>query len=562
MAKTRKVKSVLSPGKGGVSHGIKKPISKKQKSKPNVLERIVRSSRKTTEAKRRVLGDLTNGEKDTEAHSSDDEDVKAEEEEEIKVETYDAEMSDLCEYERIRLENIREREEMFQQLELEDVKATTFQALTPARKSNPSSRGLQSEKKVREVLPPRRSARVAGGKVAEIERFVPLVEEPETERYPSLEVLTVEESLARSESKESSVHLLRSLAVPAKPSLRERSEVMSAVSRLSITEEQVAKVVPDRIFSVSLHPGDQLVVAAGGKGGHVGLWDVMARHQETHGVHLFQPHLRPVNCLSWDKTNSSRLVSTSYDGTSRVLDCESLQWEMLYGEQQYLEKGGWTSYHAQVCSNTWLISQGDTGSVVMVDRRVGWASPVSTCRVTDRVHPKSVNLHPLQPQYFLTGTNKGGCFVFDLRTASSSKSLMSPVSSLGGHTRSLSSCLFSRTGDQVATLSSDDRMRLYDTSRLTEEVRPQCQVSHNNQTGRWLTPLRLTWHPAADHLLLSGSMARPRQMELWDTESGGLSLAGKLQGEDLASVCSIVDIHPQTNVVVGGNSSGRLHVFM
>merc|ERR1719433_90426 len=84
--------------------------------------------------------------------------------------------------------------------------------LTPVRnKSQPSSRGLQSEKKVKEVLPPRRSARVAGGKVPEIERFVPVIEEPEDDRYPSLEAMTVEESLAKSESKESSDSLLKSL---------------------------------------------------------------------------------------------------------------------------------------------------------------------------------------------------------------------------------------------------------------------------------------------------------------------------------------------------------------
>ena len=554
----RKLRSVISPGKAGVNHGIKKPIAKPKK-RPNVLERIVKSTRSKTETKRKVFGDLTNGEKDTE--SDVEEEVKNEPVED-KVEPYDSEMDGLCEYERIRLQNIREREEMFKQLELNDAKSSAF-PVTPLRnKSNPSSRGLQSEKKVKEVLPPRRSARVAGGKVPEIERFVPLIEEPPADRCPSLEVLTVEESLMKSESKENSDDLLKSLMAPTKICPSERLAVRAEVSRLTISEEQVAKVVPDRIFSVSVHPGSQLVVATGGKQGHVGLWDVMATHQETHGVHLFQPHERPVNCLSWNKANSSQLVTTSYDGTSRILDCQSQQWMVLYGEQEYIEAGGWTSFHAQVCPYTFLISQGDTGSVVMLDTRVGWSSPVTTCRVTDRVHPKSVSLHPLQSQYFLTGTNKAGCFIFDVRTASSGRALMKPVCELTGHSRSLSSCVFSsQTGGQVATLSSDDKLRLYDTSKLQEVIRPQCKVHHNNQTGRWLTPLRLTWHPAVDNLLLSGSMARPRQMEMWDTEDGNIDLVAQLQGDDLASVCSIVDIHPQTNVVIGGNSSGRLHVF-
>ena len=79
------------------------------------------------------------------------------------------------------------------------------------------------------------------------------------------------------------------------------------------------------------------------------------------------------------KTNSSNLVTTSYDGTSRILDCSRGEWLMLYGEQQYLENEGCTSFHSQVCANTFLISQGDTGSVVMLERRVHWAIPFYIC---------------------------------------------------------------------------------------------------------------------------------------------------------------------------------------
>ena len=140
---------------------------------------------------------------------------------------------------------------------------------------------------------------------------------------------------------------------------------------------------------------------------------------------------------------------------------------------------------------------------------------------------------------------------------------MSPVCQLLGHSRSLSSCVFSPlTGGQVASLSSDDTLRLYDTSSLLQTIRPVCQIKHNNQTGRWLTPLRLTWHPALPNILLSGSMNRPRQVEVWSTQGGNISMLAPLRGDHLASVCSIVDIHPQTNLIVGGNSSGRLHVFM
>ena len=226
----RKARFEHSPGKAGVHHAIKK-----QKKKPNVVEKIVRSTRKTSEAsKRKVLEDLTKNIK------SIVEEVK-EEEEEDKDETYDAEMEGLCEYEIIRLQNIREREAMFLELGLNEAKTDILPLSTPGRnKSTPSSRGLQSEKKVKEVLPRRSSARLAGGKVAEIERFDPVVEEPVAERYPSLELLRLEKTLIKSQSSESTEKLVGALTAEntktrEKALAVDRDSVRSKLSSLTIT---------------------------------------------------------------------------------------------------------------------------------------------------------------------------------------------------------------------------------------------------------------------------------------------------------------------------------------
>ena len=52
------------------------------------------------------------------------------------------------------------------------------------------------------------------------------------------------------------------------------------------------------------------------------------------------------------------------------------------------------------------------------------------------------------------------------------------------------------------------------------------------------------------------------QVEPWNTGGGGLERAATLRGEPLASVCSILAFHPGREVAAGGNSSGRVHVFM
>lgn len=48
---------------------------------------------------------------------------------------------------------------------------------------------------------------------------------------------------------------------------------------MSIGEDRVAKVVPNRIFSMAIHPSEDMVLAvAGGKWGKLGFWNVV-RHK-------------------------------------------------------------------------------------------------------------------------------------------------------------------------------------------------------------------------------------------------------------------------------------------
>ena len=344
----RRSSNVKSPGKGGVKHDIKKPATLKsiKKEKPNIVARLtsLRSS------KRNILCEITNDESVVKIENVD-EIVKEEPPKEVKSEVKhvtkkkkEAEFhqeKELCEYEKIRLQNILERQAMFEKLGLATVKHDLSEGLTPSRpKHNPSSRGLASEKKPKEILPPRKSARLAGGLVPEIERYVPLVEETYEPEIASLETLTVEDCFNNADDDEFVTHnktLLTELSKSerVKKISFEGDSCDERLSKISIEDNNVAKVVPDRIFSLSLHPGhSQLVCAVGGKAGHVGLWDIRSRDSRYNdGVHVYHPHSRPVNTLTWDQWDSGLLISTSYDGTSRTLDCEKQCWSMLYGDK-------------------------------------------------------------------------------------------------------------------------------------------------------------------------------------------------------------------------------------
>merc|ERR1712123_419192 len=455
MAK-RKIGSV-SPGKGGLKHGIKKTIAKTT-AKPKT----------TSMEKRKAFAELSNIEMEQKNNLGKLKEIKkikkgVDESEgllksdnaEVDSDENDPEMIGLCEYEKIRLRNIREREALFNELNISEAKSELKHLfnITTKNKQGPSKRGIASIKKEKEILPPRKSSRLRGGKVAEIDRYVPELETAVEETPILLQSLDIKETFNNSSDPASLNHAQNFLTSLSKATSSKStisfsgSSLKSATSSLSLSEEQVAKVVPGRIFSLALHPSSNFLIAAvGDKSGHVGLWDVLATSSPNNGVHLYQPHTRPVNCLTWDMANTNNLISTSYDGTTRMLDTERQEHTILYGEKEFLEQGGWTSWHSQVSADTFLISQGKAGTLALVDRRVGWESRATKYKVFDRLHAKTISVHPLQNNIFLTCNNKGGCYIFDTRkTTKSSNELMTPISELLGHTKSLSSCLFSPT---------------------------------------------------------------------------------------------------------------------
>merc|ERR1712062_227746 len=90
----------------------------------------------------------------------------------------------------------------------------------------------------------------------------------------------------------------------------------------------------------------------------------------------------------------------------------------------------------------------------------------------------------------------------------------------------ISSAFFSpKTGSRVVTVAYDNKLRLYDTSedKLTAKIlKPYKSISHNNQTGRWLTTFKAEWHPNRDDIFFVGSMNQPRQIDIY-SDQGNLS---------------------------------------
>ncbi|XP_074925863.1 WD repeat-containing protein 76 isoform X2 [Chelonoidis abingdonii] len=325
----------------------------------------------------------------------------------------------------------------------------------------------------------------------------------------------------------------------------------ASLSHMILSEDAVTKVVKNRIYSVAIHPSEnRTLVAAGDKSGQIGLWDLNCKSED--GVYVFIPHSQPVSCMYFSPFNPVHLLSLSHDGTVRCGDVTRAVFEEVYRS----EENSFSSFDFLADNaSTLVVGQWD-GDVAIVDRR----TPGTTSELIANINSKTtrtVHVHPVNRQYFIAAGAVNVC-IFDTRYLKPNGN--KPISFLSGHTKSVASAYFSPiTGNRVVTTCADDTLRVYDTSSLSSTIPVLTAVRHNNNTGRWLTRFRAIWDPKQEDCFVVGSMARPRQIEIF--QDTGERLHSFYNVDYLGSVCSINAVHPTKNILVGGNSSGRLHVF-
>ncbi|XP_039578970.1 WD repeat-containing protein 76, partial [Passer montanus] len=463
--------------------------------------------------------------------------------------------SHLSAYERKRLKNITENAKFFAALKLHE-SAARLNQLTTKRQSQVTKR--PKPKKVEDEPALRRSMRLLR---VEPPLDIPLLDtfsRPEAEEYPPVPVgplpMLPEGQVASSKRTEALLSTwMRISEVKADDAERgtpDMKRYQESLGSMVLREENIRKVVKSRVCSMAIHPSEStILVAAGDKFGHVGLWNVGCGTEE--GAHMFIPHSFHVNCMHFSPCNPAHLLSLS-NNTLRCGDVTKAVFDEVCRSEEDLSCFDFLEENA--C--TAIVSQW-AGPVALVDRRTpGVSSELSVDIGFRRI--RTVHVHPVKKQYFLAAGSVDVC-VFDVRYLRNTKE-NKPLSTLTGHTKSVASAYFSPvTGSRVVTVCADDKLRVYDTTSLSPTVTLLSSISHNNNTGRWLSRFRAIWDPKQEHCFLVGSMAQPRQIEVF--QDTGKLLHSFYNVDCLNSVCSINVVHPSQNILVGGNSSGRLHVF-
>ncbi|XP_013865870.1 WD repeat-containing protein 76 [Austrofundulus limnaeus] len=464
----------------------------------------------------------------------------------------------LSAYELERLENIKQNQAFLSSINL-------FQAtdeLKQLTRPKASQRGLRSQPYVKEVLPPRKSLRLQN-KEAEMLELPPepsgrlivrdvsdALLKPSLVKKPAgplpMNPVNVEEDFKLPSEL---LKLCSEEATERKMKL-DLNEYCSSLKKMRLTEDSVVKVVKDRVFSAAFHPcSSSLLLAAGDKLGKVGLWNYGADWGDD-GVLLFEPHTRPVCCMAFSTFRPTQLLSLSYDGSLRCMDVEKAVFDDVYEIDDGLKTFAFMSHD---CST--LLVGNLYGEVSIVDRR----TPGTSHESLHSMDPKTlrcVSVHPLQMHYFAVAESRV-VSIYDSRHLKKTKN--HAVSHLHGHTKSIASAYFSPcTGNRVLTTCMDDCIRIYDTSSMTESPLLK-SIRHNVQTGRWLSKLSAVWDPKQEDCFVVGSMMRPRRVQVFHER--GQVLHSYTDSENLNTVLSVTAFHPSRNALLGGNASGRLHVF-
>ncbi|NWS33033.1 WDR76 protein, partial [Polioptila caerulea] len=459
--------------------------------------------------------------------------------------------SDLSAYERKRLKNITENAKFFAALELHEVSARLSQ-LTTKRQSYVTKRA--KPKKVEVEAAPRRSMRLLRVEPVDF----PLLEtpaRPEAEEYPQVPVgplpMVPEDQAENSKWTEALLgtwmrisELKADDADQGTPDIKRYQESLSS---MVLSEENIRKVVKARVCSMAIHPSEStILVAAGDKWGHVGLWNVSCRSEE--GAHIFIPHSFQVNCMHFSPCNPAHLLSLGNDtlrcgDVTRAVFDEICRSEGSFSCFDFLEESGSTA----------IVSHWD-GDVAVVDRRTPGVSSELSADIGFR-RTRTVHVHPVNKQYFLAAGSVDVC-VFDVRYLKAKGN--KPLSSLTGHTKSVASAYFSPvTGSRVVTVCADDKLRIFNSKNI--QVLLIFKKQSKPKPTKTASQNLAVWDPKQEHCFLVGSMAQPRQMQVF--QDTGKLLHSFSNVDCLSSVCSIIVAHPSQNIVVGGNSSGRLHVF-
>lgn len=335
------------------------------------------------------------------------------------------------------------------------------------------------------------------------------------------------------------------------------------------------KITPQRVYALGFHPiEDKPIVFAGDKEGAMGVFDGSQTAPEVADndedadipdpvISAFKIHARTITSFVFSYTDANAVFSSSYDSSIRKMDLEKGVSTQIFAPQDADTDMPISALDIAASDPNMLYFSTLDGSVGRYDIRAPNSEEIWTL---SEQKIGGFSLHPLQPHLLATASLDRTCKIWDLRKISGKGDLRHPAL-LGEHSSRLSVSHASwSAGGQLATSSYDDTIKIYNFADAGKwspgqdidesSLKPTHTISHNNQTGRWVTILKPQWQQRPKdgiQKLTIGNMNR-----FVDVFASDGSQLAQLGGDGITAVPAVAHFHPTLDWVAGGNGSGKL----
>ena len=393
----------------------------------------------------------------------------------------------------------------------------------------------------------------------------PAPEQTRRVRKPSVPLDAAKVSTGKTSSDEASAFLTRLDPVvsgvmdgKAKKSAARNTPATIDLGSLGVDEEDIAKLVPERIFSMEVHPSPRLLCAAGDTWGRVGLWDVEAG--DDNPVATFEPHSRPVAGLRVPPYAPHQLLSCSHDGAVRCMDLSSGAASSFVELYRAPEDGDGDYPKLHAISRT--AGEGgahvvcrDDGKVVLLDTRLPAASISSVALHEKKIF--SADFSPANHSLLATASLDRTVALWDIRSMGGPKK--PKALAVLEHGLSVTAARFSPTGQRLLTTCNDDFLRVFEAANGAKWTQLS-STRHNNHTGRYITPFQAEWLRGSDDTFVCGSLSQPRGIDVLHCSPGAQG-SPRLLHDNVNSVLSLLVWHPTLNVLAASNASGKVFLW-
>ncbi|KAI8338898.1 WD40-repeat-containing domain protein [Chlamydoabsidia padenii] len=463
----------------------------------------------------------------------------------------------ISEYEKKRLENIQRNQELLQSLQVPTAVNST-RALNKTRTSAPIKKHNPKKEPKKPAVPRRVSARIRGIAADDIE-----VNENDSVSKVSTSVEPKIERIDTLNDKDHR-HFLEILGSANVKNEQQDDEDIKVDPSLTPLKEQLetlrirhswatVKMTSEKISHCLFHPGKtKMLVIAASAAGHLSFWDVDNKEDETGDpvVYSYLPATRGITGAKFCHNDPSTLYISSYDGSLQTFDMGTAK----FGNVSLVDQHPITNFDITQNGQVIYFSTTD-GEVGIRDLRSDKTETVLQLR---NKKIGCVHLNPVHTDLLVAASNDRTATIWDVRKMQSEDTSLQELE----HGYAVTSAYWSPNGQQLATSSYDDYLRVFDMNKSNQQVDLKGKISHNCHTGKWVTMFRTVWNEnkrfGLDHPhFVVGNMKHPAS--IFSSESV-TKIVDLYDDERITAIPAVNEFHPTLDslALVSANASGRV----